>query len=176
MRWWARAAVGCLAPGMLILALNEYRLSQDIATETADKSNILADLRHRVASAPMSAPAGASEDRPGFYIAGDTVPIAEATLQNILTRIVEDHGGAVSQVEFLTQQEDTDRRATLRLSFLAKLENVQDILYDIESRQPLMLISSLSLRGSSTDGDVPDGEDMLRTVVAVEGYLSPEGN
>ena len=171
----ATIAAGFVAAVMLVLTVKEYRAAQEIDTVLAAQSRILVDLRHKTAAAGKSDSGERSDDRPEFYIAGDTVPIAGATLQDIVTRIVEDHGAAVSQVEFLPLEEDGNRRAALRLSFLAKSENVQKILFDIESRQPLMLVSTLSLRASSIDGTSPDGEDELRTVMTVEGYLSPEG-
>ncbi|MFY0736034.1 type II secretion system protein GspM [Aurantimonas sp. NFXS3] len=175
MRRWPTAAVSCLAAVMLALALVEYRSSRDIDAALADQSVILADLQQQVASARMSKLAEEAGERPEFYIAGDTVPIAGATLQNILTQIVEERGGALSQVEFIPTVENTARRATLKLSFFAKLENVQNILFDIESRQPLMLISSLSLQAESTGRSLEHSGDMLRAVMAVDGYLRPEG-
>ena len=171
----ANAAVGFVAAVMLVLTVKQYWASQEIDTVLAAQSRTLADLRDKAAAAGMSHSGEKSDDRPAFYIAGDTVAIAGAALQNIVTRIVEDHGAAVSQVEFLPLEEDGNRRAALRLSFLAKSEHVQKILFDIESRQPLMLVSTLSLRASSIDATSADGEDMLRTVMTVESYLSPEG-
>ncbi len=112
------------------------------------------------------------------YLEGKTPPLASAELQKQMGEIIRQAGGKVTSTQVLTTKpEGPFTRVAVRVRFSANTPALQEILYGIESNQPLLLIEKLSIRStrgrrrsSRTRQIVP--VDKLNVNMQVVGYMA----
>ena len=161
------AAVAWLAWGWLAREALEER----IAVQTSQ----LDHLDRRLAA--LNAEGQSQEDGaapPAVYYPGETAPIAAALVQRTVDSIIDDAGGRLieSQLLPITEADPDGHRIDLRTSFDATIDSLQSILFEIETRRPIMLIRSLSVRSFVTVGrnDADEDDPMLQVSLVVAGF------
>jgi general secretion pathway protein M len=117
--------------------------------------------------APAAAPAGAAANGPPF-LAGKTVTVAGAALQERVEAIVKQSGGAVlsSQIEL-----QGPRAAEGFVGVTESLEidqaSLQPALYDLESGMPYLFVESLAIQSPQVFGEAEGAR--MRVLITVSG-------
>lgn len=114
---------------------------------------------------------------PAVYYPGATAPIAAALVQRTVDSIIDDAGGRLieSQLLPITEADPDGHRIDLRTSFEATIDSLQSILFEIETRRPIMLVRSLSARSFVAVGrnDADEDDPMLQVSLVVAGFWEP---
>lgn len=164
------AAVAWLAWGWLAReALNER-----IAVQTSQ----IAHLDRRLASLEADgAPQAGGAAPAAVYYPGATSPIAAASVQRTVDSIIDEAGGRLieSQLLPITEADPDGHRIDLRTSFEATIDSLQAILFEIETRRPIMLVRSLSVRSFVAAGrnDADEDDPLLQVSLVVAGFWEP---
>lgn len=114
-----------------------------------------------------------------LYFEGETANLAAAALQNRLKQIVEGAGGALVSSQLLpTHDQSGNSTVNVSLRLSCSTEELQEILYKIESARPLLFIDTLSVRSqqrrrsvTGRRGQPPEVARDLSVRVDVYGYL-----
>lgn len=162
------AAVAWLAWGWLAREALEERI--------AVQASQLAHLDRRLAA--LNAEEGQTQGEgaapPAVYYPGATAPIAAASVQRTVDSIIDDAGGRLieSQLLPITEADPDGHRIDLRTSFEATIDSLQSILFEIETRRPIMLVRSLSVRSFVAVGrnDADEDDPLLQVSLVVAGF------
>ncbi|TCT06505.1 type II secretion system (T2SS) protein M subtype b [Tepidamorphus gemmatus] len=164
------AAISWLAWGWLA--------RQAVAERIAVQTGQIAHLDRRLASLEADGTPQAGEGAPAaVYFPGATAPIAAAAVQRTVDGIIDAAGGRLieSQLLPIAEADPDGHRIDLRTSFEATIESLQAILFEIETRRPIMLVRSLSVRSfvaaGRNDADVDD--PVLQVSLVVAAFWEP---
>jgi len=115
------------------------------------------------------------------YLQGPSDALAAAQLQDRVKTVVEGAAGELRSTQILAAQPvEVDakiRRAALRVQFVASIEGLARILYELESGQPYLLIDELVVREQrvrSRRRNEPETETLLDVSLELSGYLQSE--
>jgi hypothetical protein len=137
------------------------------------QSTLLRGLRSRLAALePGKGVPGEVGDVESVFLPGGTAAIAGAALQRIVAQAVEGVGGRLieSEVVRVETAEEEPGRIDLRVSFDTEIVSLQQVLFEIETGVPILVVRSLTVQ-SGTVGNVVDTESPpLRVVILVSGY------
>jgi general secretion pathway protein M len=173
----------CTALGgayVLVLApvVELYRTTDD-AIEIAE---ILLQ-RHRALAAQrseLSARLNEEKERAATiagYLEGPSDALAAAQLQDRVKGVVEAAGGELRSTQILPAQavdvSPGTRRATLLVQMVVAIDGLAEILYDLESDQPYILIDELAVRSQRVRrGDRgPDAAPLLDVSLHLSGFV-----
>jgi general secretion pathway protein M len=117
------------------------------------------------------------------YLEGPSDPLALAQLQDLVKGVVEAAGGELRSTQTLPARavdvSPGTRRATLRVQMVVAIDGLAEILYDLESGQPYVLIDELAVRSQRTRrrlGDMPETAPLLGISLELSGFVrAPSG-
>jgi hypothetical protein len=142
------------------------------AGNNAVQAQTLAGLRDRLARLGGAQTGEPIVDPESVFLPGETPAIAGAALQKLVADGIGAAGGRVVQSEF-TQTEgaaDDPGRVDLRVSFDAEIVSLQKILFELETRLPILIVRGLTVQSAGAD-QVPETESPpLRVIMVVGGY------
>lgn len=110
-----------------------------------------------------------------YFLKAESRPLAAAALQAALAERIESAGLQVEEFEYveLGEQDATFGAVGLRVSFASTTPALQDILFQIEQRFPVMIVDTLSVRAERRSGGSPYEATPLRVVLSVKGFSEP---
>jgi general secretion pathway protein M len=115
------------------------------------------------------------------YLTGPSDALAAAQLQDRVKSVVEGAGGELRSTQILpAEQLEGDlgfRRATLRVHFVVTIEGLEETLYELEARQPYLIIDDVTVRQERVRRrrrDDPEREPILDVSLELFGYLREE--
>lgn len=104
------------------------------------------------------------------YLNGTNEAVAAATLQDRLKGLVTREGGQLQSTQAMpqTQVPGNPQRVGIRAHMIARLDELQAVLYRLESEMPVLFVENLSIRVvTATAAD----EGLLDVNLDVIGYL-----
>ena len=118
-----------------------------------------------------------------YFLTGRTPGLAAANLQNHLRGIIEAGEGQLVSIRDLATNAD-DRLTTVRVNVRIKASttSLQEILYAIETRTPLIFIDKVSIRSRAHRGrraQITSAQALLDIQLDLSGYAhtaAPEGS
>lgn len=135
-----------------------------------------AEQRPRLAELVAEAEARAA-DVTGYLEAVDEA-LAAAELQDRVKVVIEGAGGALRSAQSLRVEAVEDspgvRRAGLQVRFIADIESLASILYELETGEPYLFVDALSIREPRRQRrrrDEPEGQPQLDVVLDLYGYM-----
>ncbi len=110
----------------------------------------------------------------GEFLQGDTHSIAAAELQRTVKSLIQRHGGYIISTLPLDAQDDgTYPSVTVKVQMHAKVEQLQKVLYELETGQPRLFLDNVVLgrRHPSNFSNNQYDQDQLEVYFDVTGYL-----
>ncbi len=89
-----------------------------------------------------------TEKRYGYYLENNRPTLAAAELQRRVKQSVEKHGGSIVSSQILGEQEENGlglHRVVLRVNLRMDLPTLQKILYELETKPPVLVLQNISL-------------------------------
>lgn len=145
-----------------------------VVTETLrSQSIVLTGLKSRLAqleSGPVST--GALADSASIYLPGETAAIAGAALQRLVANTIEAAGGRVVESESAAADPSVEDpgRVDLRVSFDTEIVGLQQILFELESGVPVLLLRALNVQSPGAIEVAGMESPPLRIEMQVGGY------
>ena len=85
----------------------------------------------------------------GYFLAGESVELAGAQIQERIKSIVEGGGGKLRSTQMLAATEEEDgRRLGLRVHMEGDIEVLQRVLHDMEGMTPYLFVAKLNIQAS----------------------------
>jgi Type II secretion system (T2SS), protein M subtype b len=104
-------------------------------------------------------------------LAGSTPAVAAAQLQGDLSSLVAAMGGEVVTVQILEAEETPPFvRVGLRLTMTGDTATMRDLLYAIETRNPVLIVSGMNLAASEPEAADTAADPELNASFEVYGY------
>lgn len=119
--------------------------------------------------------AAVDESASRLLLEGETIGIAGANLQKLLSGLVAEHGGAASSIQILPPKDDGNLvRISMSLSISVNIDGLRDILHALETGAPLLFIDDLGVRSDMDSFGATDVHFMgpLDVTLQVSGYAS----
>ena len=154
---------------------------RDADAALAQTQRLLRGYRERAEQRPQLAELVAEEEARAAdatgYLEAVADALAAAELQDRVKVVIEGAGGALRSAQSL-RVETVDgipgvRRARLQVRFIADIESLVSILYELETGEPYLFVDALSLREPRRQRrrtDEPEGQPQLDVVLDVYGY------
>lgn len=115
------------------------------------------------------------EKRYGYYLENSRPTLAAAELQRRVKQTVEQHGGTIVSSQILGEQEANGlHRVALRVNLRVDLPTLQKILYELETKPPVLVLDNVALTARPTGstarlrGSVE--QQVLDTSLDIMGY------
>lgn len=172
------AALAILA--LLLLALGglvwlPFAYLERQAQELAAGERRLAELRARVPAREELLARRRELERSGSLadalLAGSTPAVAAAQLQGDLSALAAAMGGAITTVQILEPEPAPPFvRIALRLGMTGDIATVRDFLYAIETRNPVLIVRSMSLTSPAAEVADTDADPQLSASFEIYGY------
>jgi general secretion pathway protein M len=156
-----------------------YRDADQTIVQT---QRLLAGYRQRAEQRPQLAQLvgeveARAADATGYLEAVDDA-LAAAELQDRVKVVIEGAGGALRSAQSL-RVEPVDgiaavRRAGLQVRFIADIESLASILYELETGEPYLFVDALGIREPRRERrrrDDPEGQSQLDVVLDLYGYM-----
>lgn len=153
---------GTLALGALALFRPYAALFRDGEDEIRSLETRLLHYRKTAASGPAFArQIERLQNDPGIagqYLKSTTAALAGAELQQHIQKWIEQHGARTVSMQTVDEHARKGSHAvTVRIRMQAGLQAFRDLLYTLETRQPLLTLDNLSVRqlgaGRGSDGN-----------------------
>jgi general secretion pathway protein M len=175
----ALALLLALVVGLLALPLvplwSAHRHYDETAAALADR---LARLRARVATRG-TLEALYAERTQGYgadtsFLASATDAVANAEIQAIIKRLVEQHGGTMLTSQALpSRQEEEFTRVGVRVRLRMPLESLVLVLHALDTGTPFLFLDGVAVTGQPALRRVQPGSTQLNIDLEVSGYLRP---
>jgi hypothetical protein len=107
------------------------------------------------------------------FLKSKTESLAEAELQGVLKRVVEQFGGSIQSAQVLPVQRDGNlTRLALKVTVRIALEALVSTLYSLENETPYVFVDGLSIRAARSyrSGPVEPGTEAKELTVEVQLY------
>jgi general secretion pathway protein M len=147
--------------GVLPLSAHFERLGEEIANQrtTLGRFAAVAALQNRLGDAER---AGRAASASAAYLAGEGDQIKSATLQTLLANIAAENGLRLTSTRALNPIERNDLRLIgVRVQFTASIEQLREILYAVESKQPFLFVEGLQVHTVSAMAHDPEHAGIL---------------
>jgi Type II secretion system (T2SS), protein M subtype b len=107
-------------------------------------------------------------------LAGSTPAVAAAQLQGDLSALAAAMGGEIVAIQILEPEEAPPFvRIGLRLTMTGDIATMRDFLYAIETRNPVLIVSSMNLVAASSEAADVAADPELNASFEVYGYAPP---
>lgn len=155
---------------------------RDADAVIAQTQRLLRGYRERAEQRPQLAELVAEEEARAAdatgYLEAVADALAAAELQDRVKVVIEGAGGALRSAQSL-RVEAVDsipgvRRARLQVRFIADIETLASVLYELETGEPYLFVDALSIREPRRQRrrtDEPEGQPQLDIVLDVYGYM-----
>ena len=119
-----------------------------------------------------------AEKRHGYYLENNRPTLAAAELQRRVKQTVENQGGSIVSSQILGEQEEGGlHRVVLRVNLRMDLPTFERILYDLESKAPVLELNNISISarpsGSTAKWRGSAGQQVLDVSLDVMGFRKP---
>ena len=155
--------------GVVPLSAHFDRMREEIETarSTLGRFSAVAALQDRVAETQRAGRAATSS---AAYLKGEGDQIKSANLQTLLSNIAGENGVRLSSTRALTPLERNDLRLIgVRVQFTAHIEQLREILYAVESKQPFLFVDGLQVHTVSAMAHDPEHAGILDVRLDVYG-------
>ncbi|HEU0061256.1 MAG TPA: type II secretion system protein GspM [Hyphomicrobiaceae bacterium] len=155
--------------GILPLSAHFDRLREEIESErtTLGRFTAVAALQDRLADAQR---AGRAASASAAYLKGEGDQIKSANLQTLLSTIAGENGVRLSSTRALNPIERNELRLIgVRVQFTANIEQLREILYAVEAKQPFLFVDGLQVHTVSAMAHDPEHAGILDVRVDVYG-------
>ncbi len=155
--------------GVVPLSAHFERLGQEIENErsTLGRFTAVAALQDRLAETQS---AGRTASASAAYLKGEGDQIKSANLQTLLASIAGENGVRLTSTRALSAIERNDLRLIgVRVQFTASIEQLREILYAVEAKQPFLFVEGLQVRTVSAMAHDPEHAGILDVRVDVYG-------
>jgi general secretion pathway protein M len=155
--------------GVLPLSAHFQHLREQIETarSTLGRFSAVAALQDRLAETQRAARAASAS---AAYLKGEGDQIKSANLQTLLSTIASENGVRLTSTRALTPIERTELRLIgVRVQFTANIEQLREILYAAESKQPFLFVDGLQVRTISAMAHDPEHAGILDVRLDVYG-------
>ena len=132
--------------GVAPLSAHFERLGEEIdnARSTLGRFAAVAALQDRLAETQQ---AGRAASTSAAYLKGEGDQIKSANLQTLLSSIAAENGVRLSSTRALNPVERNELRLIgVRVQFTANIEQLREILYAAEAKQPFLFVDGLQVR------------------------------
>ena len=109
-----------------------------------------------------------------YYVAGETLALASARMQQYLKQVVQRNDGELISTQILKEDEPESAGSTsLRVHLRAELESSWQIIYDLESGRPLLFLDNVVISARPVRGKKPTDAPIISLDLNFEvtGYL-----
>ncbi len=138
------------------------------------QQGLLANLDARVEQAGIKSGDGPApgQDLTRIYLAGDTIAVSGAGLQQSASQIIESAEGRIQETQIFAegQSDPEPGRVDLRVSFEITNDGLQKVLHRMETGLPFLTVRSLTIRPVSARSQTDDDEPPLKVEVVVAGH------
>ena len=114
----------------------------------------------------------------GYFLSGTTDALAAASLQSRVHELVTEKGGMLESVEPMPGVEEQGlMHITLHVQMTGTSETLFDVLYALESGNPILFVDDLNIQNRndvSGESDVGSATDALTIAFDLSGYLPKE--
>lgn len=118
------------------------------------------------------------QSQSGVFVAGETDAVAGADLQQRVKAAVDGAGGQLKSTQILPPQSvEGFERVGVRVAMVGTIESLFQLLYDLESGRPYLLVDNLDVKARRTrrrKNDTAEAAVSLTVRFDLYGYLSPE--
>lgn len=91
-----------------------------------------------------------------YFVKGATPALAGADLQDVVKTIVESNNGRVLSSQLLPHKDDNGtRQVNATIQMTANIQNLRQIFYAIEGREPYLFVDNLTIRSQVPSGFKP---------------------
>lgn len=147
---------------------------------TVDESNrsqeeMLSSLQARLAA--LRAGNGTTQvETASVFLPGETPAIAGASLQRLVADTVEGAGGTLEESELARAEGQEEEGAepgavNLRVTFSANIESLQRIIFDLETRAPILMLEGLTIESrDAAAAEAAQTSPALNVTLLVRGY------
>lgn len=167
---------------MVTLAVAPFVRLSVIEQTIEQNRSALADLRRHIshdgAARTESGELTALGEDARLMLEGETLGIAGANLQKLMSGLVAEHGGTASSFQLLAPTEDGNlMRIPMSLSISIGIDGLRDILHRIETGYPLIFIDDIAIRSTQDGFRVPDPNYIgpFDVTLQVSGYAFKSG-
>lgn len=150
-------------------------VASTVAESNRSQGEILASLQGRLAA--LKAGAGtATAATESVFLPGETPAIAGAALQRLVADTVEGAGGTLEESEISRPEGEEPDQAepgavNLRVSFSADIVGLQRIVFELETRAPILMLQGLTIEArEAAAAEEGGGSPVLNVVLMVRGY------
>ena len=141
-----------------------------LADTNRAQAAMLANLQSRIAGIEPEEAGTAEADSASIFLPGETPAIAGAALQRTIADTIRAAGGTLIEAEFarVEASDEDPGRVDLRISFDAEINSLQQVLLQLESGLPILLVRSVDVQSATeaTEAMSPP----LRVAMLVGGY------
>jgi general secretion pathway protein M len=158
--------------GVLPLRAHLQHLSDEIDNERATLGRFaaVAALEERLAETQR---AGRAASASAAYLQGEGDQIKSATLQTLLSSIAAENGLRLSSARALNPLDRNELKLIgVRVQFTANIEQLREILYAAESRQPFLFVDGLQVRTVSPLAHDPEHAGILDVRADIYGVAA----
>ncbi len=146
------AVVGALYLFAVAPLLQSYERGQEELAHARDmlaRTTAIAAQRDAVEAEVAALRRRQSES--GLFVRGDSEALATAALQDHVSAAVAESGGSLRSLEGLSSESAQGMtRLSMQARLIGDIREVANLLHLLESRQPLLFVEELSLRGRLT--------------------------
>ena len=151
------------------------RLEHEIARNLADIGRVLAEARSTTVLLHAKADSLSSKNYSDYLLPGDTAGLAAAELQRLVLAQMSRHQSYASTIQVQPPKIDGDfMRISVLMDMRVSSENLQRLLFDLETSVPLLVVEGLSLRTLAAEQNGP-ADTRLRVTMRVMGYQRKPG-
>lgn len=109
----------------------------------------------------------------GFLDAGNA-SMASVEMQDIVRRAAQDTGADLRTIQMLdSREEELFSRITVEADLAIDIEGLRDLLYNLESSMPYLVLDSVLVRSRPQHRGTAAPDGMLDVTIAVSGFLRP---
>ena len=155
--------------GVVPLSAHFDRLREEIETAraTLGRFSAVAALQDRLAETQR---AGRAASASAAYLKGEGDQIKSANLQTLLSNIASENGVRLTSTRALTPIERNELRLIgVRVQFTANIEQLREIVYAAESKQPFLFVDGLQVHTVSAMAHDPEHAGILDVRLDVYG-------
>lgn len=130
-----------------------YAVNEAMMTRQLASYNGLNELRPKMIQAVEILKA---RDQKKYFLKGATPGLAGADLQDVVKALIESNNARVFSAQLLPHKDDSGYRTVgATISMSSTIQNLRQVLYAIESREPYLTIDNISIRSQVPSGFKP---------------------
>ena len=105
------------------------------------------------------------------YLGKSSGVIAEAKLQGILRRLVENNNSTLVQSSLISDKNNEKKAVTIKVTMRGSIESAYKIFYQLENSRPVMVINNVELTRMSNSYSRSGYSELLNSVFEITAYV-----